>query len=134
MTPIFCCGFECGRLGNVGQHFNGIDTCSIVTTGAITGNRSLRCNPSASDGYAQRTFAATNTLVVGMRIRFDTLPNATTYIAKTEPGTEGVVFDSTDGKLYCNSTGGWTGVGFPVSTGSTYYITIRFDLSANPHK
>src|ERR1044072_7951195 len=76
MTPIFCCGFECGQLGNVGQHVNASAHFSISTTTVRSGARSLRANPVTATGNALAVTVFSSTIgVARVYVYFNTLPS-----------------------------------------------------------
>jgi hypothetical protein len=136
MTPVFCCGFECGQLGAAGQHWStGGGSPAISTTTVRSGLRSIRINPSAGSAHlalASGLFT-TNKLVVRFYIRFATLPNSTTQLF--DNSAVGVFFQSSDNKIYA---GGFSGsnqlgaTGISVTTGQWYRIDLKIDSSANP--
>src|SRR5690348_705161 len=82
LTPIFCCGFECGQLGSAGQHWSSNASASISTSTVRTGARSLRINTSATTGITSPAAIVSAThFVIRFYLRFAALPSADTYIA-----------------------------------------------------
>lgn len=132
-TPVFCCGMECGQVGNVGQHWtNDTGTVSVSTTTVRNGARSLRINLSAVAALENGlTFGTGTTKVWRDVIRFATLPNADTLLsAHFYGGTyAGVGFKVSDSKLYAAVqiagviTFGGTGVS--ATTGTWYVCDVK---------
>ena len=140
MTPIFCCGAECGQSG---IHFTVNGTGSISTSTKRNGARAFRCNPTAASNTYWNSILlnASNIWVFRVAVFFATaLPDANTVILSVNSGNgaNGAFFKSSDSKIYPgyyvspNFTFGSDGVS--VTTGTWYYIDVRIDSSANPHK
>jgi len=139
MTPVFCCGFECGQLGSVGQHWTAPTGASISTTTVRSGARSLRINPSAATCAIAPASGSISVWVVRFYVRFTTLPNADTYLFAAG-GTKlgGVAFKQSDSKIYvATSTGAgsapanFSASGVSVTTGVWYLIDARVDTVTN---
>lgn len=134
-TPIFCCGFGCGVDG---AHWNRQSGAATYTTSApLSGSRSLRCAPTASaDGLAgtATTYGAAGSLVFRFRVNFTTLPNNTTCIASGAASSiAGAYFNPADSKIYAGTgTAALGATGVSVTTGVTYYIDVRVNVSASP--
>lgn len=136
-TPTFCCGWECGQLGTSGQHWALTSTGSISTSTKRNGSRSLRINPTATNGYVVSSgFPMTSThYVVRFYINFATLPSADCYIfaARTiTPQFFGLAFKQSDSKLYCATglTPSFGATGVSVTTGQWYRIDFHFDSTS----
>lgn len=142
MTPVLCCGFECGVAGThgatVGWTLN--NTGAFSTTQKRTGARALRANPSAStNAYhgANVVLASSNKWILRVYVYFDvSLPNQDTLIIGTNStGIPGAWFKASDSKIYAgyNSSGLQAGAsGVSVTTGQWYRIDVAVDSSANP--
>lgn len=134
MTPVFCCGFECGAL-NPGPHWSNLSNGSISTSTVRSGLRSYRSNPSAQTQFAQATITGSGTShVVRFAVYFATLPAEDTFIYRRGTAAYGgVFFQLSDGKLYAavqNGSGLNLGSsGFTPSTGKWYIIDCH---SATP--
>ena len=140
MTPVFCCGFECGVLPANGGHWNPTASApSISTTTVRTGNRALRINPSASIiGASSSAVLATAVNVFRVAIRFTTLPAADMPLVTAAAGSNlaGAFFKQSDSKIYAGTKVssvivlGATGVA--VTTGIWYIIDVKSDMTSNP--
>lgn len=142
MTPVFCCGFECGIIGTVvgnGEHWRSISgTAATISTSTVrSGARSIRVNLSAQVSYTSTNSGAPS-ISAGISvhrfyIRFATLPNADTLLYGM--GFSGVValglgFKSSDNTLRCltkNTTYTLGSTGVVVTTGVWYLIDMKLD-------
>lgn len=137
MTPVFCCGFECGDNGasGAGGHWlPGGGAPAISTTTVRDGSRSLRCNASGSANYVIGIQAHTSTTrhIGRFYIQFASLPSADASISAfgladiTGPN---VRFKQSDGKIYAavGSTLGASGVS--VTTGQWYQIDYDYNVN-----
>lgn len=135
MTPVFCCGFECGQLGSTGNHFAAGTALSIATAIKRSGERSIRANAAAqTTGTTMGITVSTQVVVARFYIYFTTLPT-TNRVYPLFCGTGnygGVSFEVSDSKIYArtNSVSGSTG--FTVSTGQWYRVDMKLNTSANP--
>jgi hypothetical protein len=135
-TPTFCCGFECGQLGIVGQHWQdagGTGVFSFSTSTKRSGDRSLRCNPSAQTSQlANGAYSTTSqTLVARAYVYFATLP--TTNDVSLIAFTRGLArFSVSDNKIYAHTGFAAGATGVAVTTGQWYRIDIKVNSSANP--
>lgn len=136
MTPVFCCGFECGVIGvsTPGQHIfssNSSGTASIDTTIKRSGARSLKVVTELAE-----TFFATAAAVKVVRayVYFATLPNDHTAVLYAPVGSgRGIWFNVTDSKLYTGSaTSTYGATGYTVTTGRWYRLDLRIDGTNNP--
>lgn len=133
MTPVFCCGGECGVFGS-GLHFadGSLGTApTFDTTTKRNGSRSIRFNPSSSASSANAQGLATTTFKVWrFYVNFTTLPSADTLIAWSSYGTDfqGVSFRQSDSSIYAaNRIGGVVGPGLSgvaITTGVWYRIDV----------
>jgi hypothetical protein len=150
MTPVFCCGFECGYYSGSAAglldhwEYNG-GTVSFTTTNPITGLRSFR---SQSGGTVKSiwTWASGNYVILSFKIRFDTLPTNDCYLCwlpfTVDGGTAtysvGLGFNASDSKIYTahwQVTGGVLTLGasgISVTSGVSYTLDLRLDVNANP--
>jgi hypothetical protein len=132
MTPVFCCGFECGQIGSAGQHWASGTGISISTSTVRTDGRSLRSNPSAATAASSPVTAGSPTqTVIRFYLRFTTLPSADTYLCWQTPAgvPVGLAFKQSDSKLYPGqgSTITFGSTGIVVTTGQWYRIDLRID-------
>jgi hypothetical protein len=144
LTPVFCCGFECGQLASGGTfpHFtiNG-GTPTISTSTIRSAARSLRCNPNGITAQSVKCNVTPATIqVYRFYVRFTTLPTQSTYITfVTEGGATdifGVAFKTSDSKLYCatGSSPTFTATGVAVTTGTWYRIDVKIDSTFGAKK
>lgn len=139
MTPVFCCGFECGVTGSVGQHWSTPANGSFSTSTVRSGARSMRVNPTASNGQIQlNNITLTTVNVIRFYLYFATLPTVDTPLlflnASAGPG---ITFKQSNNSLYLGRfTGGVVSVasatGIPVATGQWYLIDYRINSTSNP--
>lgn len=134
MTPVFCCGFECGQLGTSGQHFASAAYLSISTTTVRTGARSLRVNPSATTTNILDNFytAGQTAVVVRFYVYFSSFPSITSTLVQVfnQIGvTSGaVIYNASDNKIYAGLSDVGTGTdGVAVTTGRWYRIDFYAD-------
>lgn len=133
ITPIFCCGFECGQLGSVGQHYGTATGISISTSTVRSGDRSLNINISAASGQAPSLALSSSAIwVIRAYIRFSSLPTSTCTLILTNTNACGVQFNSSDSKLYPYNGSSAGSSGITVTTGVWYRIDLKIDLSNNP--
>lgn len=134
MNPVFCCGFECGQLGSVGQHWTAPTGASISTTTVRSGARALRINPSAASCLLSPNVSFPTIEVIRFYLQFATLPSADTYLVRAGGSPfGGLAFKQSDSKLYmATGTGpasfGATGVS--VTTGVWYLIDLKLDQTS----
>lgn len=137
MTPVFCCGFECGLL-NAAGHFSSASGFSIDTTTKRTGSRSLKCLNVASGIYSTCTYSPSFILggVARAYFYFSVLPNVDVDLifmdANTGVQQGSARFVASDSKIYARTnTNGATGVS--VTTGAWYRIDMKYNVTANPN-
>jgi len=140
-TPIWLTGFEYGlnptvNGGGLFDTISGVPT--VVTNPVASGVYALSISPSGSTVNARKTFAAMNVMVFRVKIRFDTLPSATSDIMYN-PVAAGLSFRL----RYTFSTNkfsvGW-GASFlggqsssmTLETGVWYRIDFRITINTNP--
>lgn len=142
MASVFCCGFECGVTGTLGQHWNllGTGAASIVTSTKRSGARSIEFACSASHGTLRRTNTS-SVFVVRFYVYFSSLPNSNCAIFYSINGVAypflGVMFRSSDNSLYAGSntaanTYAFGATGVLVTTGRWYKIDCKVDVTNNP--
>jgi len=139
LTPIFCCGFECGTISSA--HIALFGTTSFSTTTVRSGVRSFRSNPNASaNACAYHFHTNSTTKVVRVYVRFASLPNANCPLVtlSTGPLSPIVAFRQSDSKIYpatYNTTGDvytFGSTGATITTGIWYRIDMYINVSANP--
>lgn len=129
LSPVFCCGFECGA-GGTNAHWSALT--STLTYDAVTirsGARSLRSHPTGTAGSVTCQAAANDTYIIRFYIRFATLPSADTYIcwAGSSGARVGVAFKNSDSKIYAAtaSVPSFGATGIAVTTGTWYRIDAK---------
>jgi hypothetical protein len=143
MTPVLCCGAECGVVDAALHIASLTGTASIVTSSPISGARSIQVNPTASTGIARLAVSyGTGGHYIGrFTIRFTTLPSAACLFARGSLNSfSGVYFKQSDSSIYACAGGPATAFadlalgasGVPITTGVTYYVDVHVDSSANP--
>lgn len=142
MTPVFCCGFECGVAGSNGEHWSTVNpgASTFSTTTVRSGSRAARLNLSASANPAafETTRGVSGTLLVGRAyVRFATLPsinfNVFSVLASSSGFRAGAIFNASDSKIYPGYD--LTNIGssgFTVTTGQWYLVDIRVNVASNP--
>lgn len=144
MTPVFCCGFECGVSSVFGSHWENSGGATFSTSTVRSGDRSLRLNLAASSASMGSSygvpvaFGGTAGVLRGY-VRFTTLPDTPFPLLTltTASGAQvGLVYQSSDGKLYAgrDNTGTLTvgASGFTPVTDQWYLVDIRVNVVANP--
>jgi hypothetical protein len=135
-TGVFCCGFECGRLGSAGLHWPTATNTSIDTGTVRSGARSYRVNPTAGTGSASPNgVSAAAITVMRFYVYFATLPSADTFIAWVAGASTsrvGIAFKQSDSKLYCasGSSPAFGATGVTVTTGTWYRIDLTMDQTS----
>lgn len=143
MTPLLCCGLECGIASASGPHWTFSANPGTFSTATVrSGARSLRANPSASTSVtgaatATAVIAASNKHVWRVYVNFASLPSANTRISIVDGGgAAGAIFKQSDSKIYAGTGDGGAAVfgatGVTVTTGQWYLLDIKIDKSANP--
>lgn len=140
MTPVFCCGFECGVVAI--NHFSSVGTASVSTTTVRSGSRSGRVNPSAASGHfatavgGADSIPAANIWVIRSYVYFNSLPTSSCPIIRTNTGTgPGAYFKSSDSKIYAGHTPAtpvFGASGVTVTTGQWYLIDVKVNSTNNP--
>jgi hypothetical protein len=137
MTPVFCCGFECGLFGTVGQHFSIASGSPAFSTSTVrSGARSVFFDSAASSTFlVSPVLTATGMWVIRVYIYFTTLPSATTALCRVSGGVGGggAYFSQSDSKIYAGTSGvslGSTGV--LVTTNTWYLLDVKSDMTGNP--
>lgn len=135
-TPVFTCGFECGRTSTtagVGEHWINLSgTASIQTSTVRSGARSFRANPTAASAFASTTPLTTNTRWIGrVYIQFATLPSADVDLCGPNVANGPTVrFKQSDSKLYAAVAGTLGAFGVSVTTSVWYRIDFDANISA----
>lgn len=133
MTPVFCCGFECGVSAS---HWSLDANTSFNTTIKRSGARSLRSNPTASTGDAFVSLTSASIHVFRVYIRFESLPSATIelMVGTGSVGSRpGAYFNSSDSKIYAGKGAASLGAtGVSVTTGQWYLVDIKIIGTSNP--
>lgn len=140
MAGHFCCGFECGVLGAGGLHWQSTSGTPTIDTGTVrSGDRSLRCNPSATTEYVTlgTTITAGNRQVGRFYVNFASLPSANTALcAVNNTLAPFVFFQQSDSTI--RAAIGWTtstpdvvgSSGVTVTTGQWYRIDFDFNCQS----
>jgi hypothetical protein len=143
MTPVFCCGFECG-VSDV--HFNSVSGISggngkaFSTSTVRSGTRSLNIQSNASSSQQTLSFTpsftSVNKHVFRFYVRFATLPAVDMGLLFLGYGASqfpAIVFKQSDSKIYAGNSAGSTGAtGVSVTTDTWYLIDFKVSSSANP--
>ena len=132
MTPVFCCGFECGQLGTVGQHWNIFSGSPAISTSTVrSGARSIRFNPSAAaSNIRSNSFTASDKWVIRFYVYFASLPTADYDICFNTGANHSVAFKQSDSKIYAQNSNGIPGsTGVSVTTGQWYLIDFSIDAT-----
>src|SRR5688572_8215420 len=137
MTPVFCCGFECGQIGTAGQHWGANAGAPSISTSTVrSGTRSLRINPTVVAMMAESLpLSAPGVIVVRAYVRFTTLPTGDCSILRldTDAVPGGVFFKSSTSELVCGTTTSNLGsTGVSVTTGQWYLVDVRYNNTASP--
>jgi len=136
MTPVFCCGFECGILSAVGgEHFQSTGTASISTTTVRSGSRSIRFNPTAATGSAlSPTFSSSPTYIWRLYVWFASLPTSDARISfmSGPAGDPGAWFKQSDSSIYAGISGAYGATGVQITTQKWYRIDIKVEAQSNP--
>lgn len=144
VTPVFCCGFECGQAGGAaGTVLHLVSSGGTITNQTAIVNaggsiRAARYNVSSSSAYHQHDLTATRFFVSRFYVYFTTLPSGNTYLNEAFPSSTeiGAFFNQSDSKIYAargapgSATKGATGVA--VTTGVWYRIDLFVNTNANP--
>jgi hypothetical protein len=137
MTPVFCCGFECGQFSSntVGAHWQ-VPTGAIAfdTTIKRNGERSLRANPSAAatDLSSKGSEFPSTIYVLRGYVYFTTLPTTNDALMLGSL-RGGALFSVSDNKIYAVDGAFAKGAtGISVSTDRWYRLDVKIDVSANP--
>lgn len=140
MTPVFCCGFECGA-NNSGAALDthwGTNTAltfstSIVRPGSLRSSELTLVNTS-SFPQPNGVLNFSSTIVVARcYVYFQILPNTTTTVFGTSVDRAGVWFKSSDNKLYPGYTGAVLGSqGISIVTNRWYRLDIKVNSTSNP--
>lgn len=128
MTPVFCCGFECGVAS---AHWTLLASASFNTGTVRSGARSLRINPTAASTGQATSIALTSSAIWVARfyVFFTTLPSANcTLLTMGQSGQ--VRFQQSDSKIYALSAITQGATGITVTTGQWYRIDASFDGSS----
>lgn len=134
ITPVFCCGFECGLFGVVGQHWSSSSNSSMQTSIVRSGARALRMNPTGATGANdQIALTGSNYIIARFAIRFTTLPTLGMSLMSSIQQTPGVWFEESDNKIYAGAQLDVYGAtGFEITTGVWYVIDLHIDADSNP--
>jgi hypothetical protein len=138
MTPIFCCGFECGQAGTVGQHWDFTTGTPTFDTSVVrTGARSLKL-PTGDHEAKAVVFSSSSTVVVGrfyLYITADLFSATCVIIQTTLAGTirAYIAYNSSSGaKIFAGTGPGFIAGGVDIAFGQWYLIDFKMDVSANP--
>lgn len=127
LTPIFCCGFECGIITN-SPHVNGFTGSPAISTSIVrSGSRSLSL--ASSSDMATLTLGV-NKLVGRVYVYFSSVPGSGQYNF-LDFGSSGCYITLFLGKIYPNSSGTISGSGFTPSSGVWYALDFEFDRTTS---
>jgi hypothetical protein len=132
-TPVFCCGFECGQSGGVGQHWSTLPSGASFETSIIrSGARSLRLTTTGSAVSVGINVTFGLSQVGRLYFRAASLPTSTasgflTIVAFTNVSTPGIRYRVSDGKVYTLDN---TTTGVSITTGVWYRLDYTYDTDA----
>ena len=145
MTPVFCCGFECGVLSTVDleQHVFIVGSVAFTTSTKRSGARALRVNPTVGFAYGYVGLNLGNVSIVVMRayVNVTSNPIVSSGILGFQDNAgstqAGLAYDTVSGQYFAGFDDGAT-----VTKGSTgvtlsagwHLIDVKVDVSANPWK
>ena len=132
MTPILCCGAECGLPG---VHFSTLSADGTISTTTVrNGARSFRILGTGSNvNWTSIALASANIWVVRFAIRFASLPTADVLLADLNSSAFGLLgFKASDGKIYPRMGATFGSQGYAVTTNTWYVISARINASADP--
>lgn len=135
ITPVFCCGFECGQ-STGGAHWGSPSSGgSYSTTNPRNGARAFRCAAAGGQAALTSQFAlSSQTLVFRVAVYFTSLPAVDVALAVEGNSQEGAWFKAADSKIYAGHSGAATGAtGVAVTTGQWYVLDVKIKRDANPH-
>lgn len=123
MTPVFCCGGECG-----GAHWTATGSGVTYDTGTVrSGARSIKVSPAAANTGITFTLGTASAFVVlRMYVNITVDPGADTRLFGVRAGAgtiQGPVFKSSTGLVYIQST---ASVGVSLS-GGWHRVEIAWD-------
>lgn len=142
ITPVFCCGMECGlsNASNIGQHWIG-GTVTFSTTVVNNGLRSLTWNTSAAQFSRQTSNILSGSVGVGrFYINITTNPSVSIHVVgimESATRAAGLCYNVADGKYYAGFDSGsgaltFGATGITLSTGVWYCVDVKADFTANP--
>lgn len=147
MTPVFCCGFECGNpatgTSNIGQHVILVGTSAFATSPVRSGARSLRTNPTAGSGYGQASLSISSDKSTSrsyIYVATDPIANGVVLGPNRNSGATfyriGLAYKTTDSKWYAAFDDGTTvtygATGVTISLNTWTLIDIKWAGTANP--
>src|SRR6185369_6919399 len=134
MTPVFCCGFECGQIA-ASSHWSAFSgSPAISTTTVRNGARSLRLNPAAATIQARTTLTSSNSWVFRGYLRFASLPTADCTMVVLGSVAGIMSFQIADGKLYSARGGVISATGVLMELNRWYRIDMYNDGTAGTVK
>lgn len=141
MTPVLCCGFECGTT-SVPVHCS-LTNAGILTNTPRTGLRHLDLSTTGVTAYATFNKVSTSTIIVArFYVYYSLKPTVTTHICSF--GSAGLFLLPADGKLYCGASttllgatgvavtlNQWTQIDFAVDiTSANWTVNAQVDGTA----
>lgn len=133
MTPVFCCGCECGVSG---AHWT-LTSATFDTTTVRSGARSIKVAAGSTSTIqiaAPLSFSPT-VWVVRFYVYFDVLPVANYrvfYFANSVTTRGGVHFVQSNGSLAASSDGTNLGTGVAITAGVWNLVDLKIDITNNP--
>lgn len=131
MNSVLTCGFEEGAFG---PHWTaGAVTPTFETSGALSGLRSLRCNPVAQancNALTVQSFGA-GLVIVRFRVKFTTFPAGGFNFFHVE-GNTGTGIGLTGTVVGVIANGFAVNGGVSIASGVSYCIDLKIDRRTNP--
>lgn len=135
MTPVFCCGFECGAIGPHVSALSGAPAPTFSTSTVRSGSRSLRINNTGGSSWAVMANQPTQSInVFRFYIYFTTLPNVDWTLTQNGGVATGVVlyFKAADSSIYSKISTNSSSSGIPVTTGKWYCVDVMIRSYQDP--
>jgi hypothetical protein len=134
ILPVFCCGFECGLFGAVGQHWatGGSGSApTFITSGHRSGLRAARFIGAAGlTSYVDTLALASSTRWVGrFYVYFNVINSGSPFIASIGSAGPRIYLVGAESKLYSAVNTAIGGNGITVTTGVWYCIDFDFNIN-----
>lgn len=138
MTPVFCCGFECGATGTNGQHWATSGNTTTDIFNPRSGDRALDINVSSGAGSAATNISfGGSTIVIRAYVYFVSFPTSVGAIKLVtwdcSTASPGAYFDHNTSKILAGKNyANLATDGIVVTTGQWYRVDVKVDMGANP--